>query len=125
MLDVSLSIPDSVGESLSVLPPILVSTLATFLVVNVVQFYILSAICRKMVKLLDKRDDLDGDERRRAHSPGTVSATPAGSRQFREWHSLDEFARIVGRPEITCRELCRLGRIRAKRKEAREAPPRG
>ena len=36
--------------------------------------------------------------------------------QVREWYSVDEFARIVGRAEITCREWCRHGRIRAEKK---------
>ena len=36
--------------------------------------------------------------------------------QVREWYSVDEFARIVGRSEFTCREWCRHGRIRAEKK---------
>jgi len=35
-----------------------------------------------------------------------------------EWYSSQEFARIVGRSEFTCREWCRLGRIRARKKES-------
>ncbi len=34
----------------------------------------------------------------------------------KEWYSVEEFARIVGRSEFTCREWCRLGRIRASKK---------
>lgn len=38
-------------------------------------------------------------------------------RQFsREWYSVEEFSRLVGRSEFTCREWCRLGRIRARKK---------
>ncbi len=38
--------------------------------------------------------------------------------QVREWYSVEEFARIVGRAEFTCREWCRHGRIRAEKKES-------
>lgn len=36
--------------------------------------------------------------------------------QVRAWYSVEEFARIVGRSEFTCREWCRLGRIAAEKK---------
>jgi hypothetical protein len=36
--------------------------------------------------------------------------------QVRDWYSVEEFARIVSRAEFTCREWCRLGRIRAQKK---------
>ena len=36
----------------------------------------------------------------------------------REWYSVEEFARIVGRSEFTCREYCRHGRIRAEKKDS-------
>ena len=36
--------------------------------------------------------------------------------QVRDWYSVEEFARIVGRAEFTCREWCRHGRIRAEKK---------
>lgn len=38
--------------------------------------------------------------------------------QRREWYAVDEFSRIVGRSEFTCREWCRLGRIRARKKDS-------
>jgi hypothetical protein len=38
------------------------------------------------------------------------------ARQQREWYSVEEFARIVGRSVFTCREWCRLGRIVASKK---------
>jgi hypothetical protein len=38
--------------------------------------------------------------------------------QAKEWYSVEEFARIVGRSEFTCREYCRHGRIRAEKKES-------
>lgn len=38
--------------------------------------------------------------------------------QVREWYSVEEFARIVGRAEFTCREWCRHGRIKAEKKES-------
>jgi len=36
--------------------------------------------------------------------------------QTREWYSIEEFARLVGRSEFTCRQRCRLGRIAARKK---------
>ncbi len=36
--------------------------------------------------------------------------------QVREWYSVEEFARNVGRSEFTCREWCRHGRISAEKK---------
>jgi hypothetical protein len=44
--------------------------------------------------------------------------------QVREWYSVEEFARIVGRAEFTCREWARQGRIHAeKRLSGRGAYP--
>jgi len=34
----------------------------------------------------------------------------------RDWYSIEEFARIVDRAELTCREWCRHGRIQAEKK---------
>jgi hypothetical protein len=36
--------------------------------------------------------------------------------QTKEWYSIEEFARNVGRAEFTCREWCRNGRIHAEKK---------
>lgn len=36
--------------------------------------------------------------------------------QKKEWYSVEEFARIVGRAEFTCREWCRNSRIQAEKK---------
>ena len=41
-----------------------------------------------------------------------------GRQQLREWYSVEEFARIVGRAEFTCREWCRGGRILAQKKDS-------
>jgi hypothetical protein len=38
--------------------------------------------------------------------------------QVREYYSVEEFARVVGRANFTCREWCRNGRIRAEKKES-------
>jgi hypothetical protein len=38
--------------------------------------------------------------------------------QTREYYSVEEFARIVGRAEFTVREWCRLGRIHADKKDS-------
>lgn len=36
----------------------------------------------------------------------------------REWYSVEEFARIVGRSAFTCREWCRHGRVQAHKKQS-------
>ena len=38
--------------------------------------------------------------------------------QSRDWYSVEEFSRIVGRSPFTCREWCRMGRIQARKKES-------
>ena len=37
---------------------------------------------------------------------------------IRDWYSTEEFARLVGRREFTCREWCRHGRINAAKKDS-------
>lgn len=42
----------------------------------------------------------------------------------KEWYSTDEFAKLTGKAEFTVREYCRLGRLRAeKRNSGRGAYP--
>ena len=38
--------------------------------------------------------------------------------QVRDFYSVEEFAAAVGKAEFTCREWCRLGRIRATKKHS-------
>lgn len=38
--------------------------------------------------------------------------------QSRAWYSVEEFSRIVGRSEFTCREWARKGRIQARKKDS-------
>lgn len=38
--------------------------------------------------------------------------------QLRGWYSVEEFARLVGRSEFTCREWCRNGRVQALKKQS-------
>lgn len=37
---------------------------------------------------------------------------------IREWYSVEEFARLVGRSEFTTREWCRHGRVKAEKKDS-------
>ena len=46
----------------------------------------------------------------------TMLGVPVERQQTREWYTVEEFARIVGRAEFTCREWCRHGRIGAEKK---------
>ena len=36
----------------------------------------------------------------------------------REWYSVEEFSRIVGRSAFTCRGWCRMGRVQAQKKQS-------
>lgn len=38
--------------------------------------------------------------------------------QVRQWHSVEQFARLVGRSEFTIRHWCRQGRIEARKKDS-------
>lgn len=46
----------------------------------------------------------------------TMLAVLVERQQVREWYSVYEFSRIVGRSEFTCREWCRNNRIHAEKK---------
>lgn len=39
-------------------------------------------------------------------------------RTVKDWYSVEEFAAVVGKSDFTCREWCRLGRIRAIKKNS-------
>jgi Helix-turn-helix domain len=45
----------------------------------------------------------------------TMLAVLIEQQTVRDFYTVEEFARIVGRAEYTCREWCRLGRISAKK----------
>ena len=36
----------------------------------------------------------------------------------REWYEVEEFARLVGKASFTCREWCRLGRIKGEKRQS-------
>jgi len=42
--------------------------------------------------------------------------------QVREYYSVEQFARIVGRAEFTCREWCRHGRIKGEKRLSGRGP---
>ena len=48
----------------------------------------------------------------------SLLAALLGSGQGQGWYSVEEFARLVGRSEFTCREWCRHGRISAVKKSS-------
>lgn len=37
---------------------------------------------------------------------------------IKDWYSVEEFSRIVGRSDFTCREWCRHGRVNAAKKDS-------
>lgn len=39
-------------------------------------------------------------------------------RTIKDWYTTEEFARLVGKAEFTCREWCRLGRIGAQKRRS-------
>jgi transposase len=48
----------------------------------------------------------------------TMLAVLVEGQQVRQWYSVEQFARAVGRSEFTCREWCRRGRILAEKKNS-------
>jgi hypothetical protein len=48
----------------------------------------------------------------------TMLAVLVEGQQVRQWYSVEQFARAVGRSEYTCREWCRRGRILAEKKNS-------
>lgn len=64
-----------------------------------------------------KEQDMDALEERLSKIEAMLAAL-VNRPQPREWYSVEEFARLVGRSEFTCREWCRLGRIVAEKKNS-------
>ena len=58
---------------------------------------------------------MDGIEDRLSRIEAML-ATLVERQAVREYYTPEEFARIVGREAFTCREYCRLGRVRALKK---------
>lgn len=58
---------------------------------------------------------MDGIEDRLSRIEAML-ATLVERQAVKEYYTPEEFARIVGREPFTCREYCRLGRIRALKK---------
>ena len=54
----------------------------------------------------------------RLHKIETMLVILVERQQMRKWYSVEEFARIVGRAQFTCREWCRTGRIQAEKKQS-------
>ena len=48
----------------------------------------------------------------------TLLASLVEQRTVKEWYSTAEVAAILGKAEFTCREWCRLGRIKATKKQS-------
>lgn len=48
----------------------------------------------------------------------TLLVSMSRQQQVRDFYSIAEFALLVGRSELTCREWCRLHRIRATKKKS-------
>jgi hypothetical protein len=46
----------------------------------------------------------------------SMLAVLVGRQTVKDFYTAEEFARLVGREAFTCREYCRLGRIRALKK---------
>jgi hypothetical protein len=58
---------------------------------------------------------MDGIEDRLSRIEAML-ATLIERQAVKEYYTPEEFARIVGREAFTCREYCRLGRIRAQKR---------
>ena len=48
----------------------------------------------------------------------TMLATLIERQQVRDWYTTQEFAVAVGKAEFTIREYCRLGRLRAEKRQS-------
>jgi hypothetical protein len=58
---------------------------------------------------------MDGIEHRLNRIEALLS-TLVERQAVKEYYTPEEFARLIGREPFTCREYCRLGRIRAQKK---------
>jgi len=48
----------------------------------------------------------------------SMLATLVERQMVRDWYEVEEFARLVGKASFTCREWCRLGRIRGQKRQS-------
>ena len=65
---------------------------------------------------MDTQPEWAGQMLERLGKAETMLGVRVQRQQVREWYTVEEFSRIVGRAEFTCREWCRHGRIRAEKK---------
>ncbi|WP_435018392.1 hypothetical protein TA3x_000365 [Tundrisphaera sp. TA3] len=64
------------------------------------------------------RPELPGSLEQRLGRIETLLAALIDRETIKDWYDVEEFARLVGKAEFTCREWCRLGRIRGQKRQS-------